>query len=507
MSGENNEKKLSFKTKIGYAIGQMTDSTGYNVYYFFFLYFLTDFAGIPAGVAGTISLIAIMWDAVTDPIVGNISDNLKSPYGRRRPLMIGATIPYAICVFLLFNNVSFGTNVKFAYFVVLAILFWSCYKTYVIPFFALGAELTDDFNERTTLRSWASVFLQLAVMLASAAPPMILEMAGKAGLQGARGWNAVGVSFGLIILISSFICWTCTRGGEIIDRNQEEKKQVEAQEKANLFKNFLQILKLKPALLLAMSVFLWNITTVFMSSGAVYALTGLLRASAGQQSTAFVVQCVMGIVWLPLINMLANRIDKKFIHWAGMGISAVIMLCFTFIGFGSFPVWLVYVSIFAFGNSVFWTVYYSMMYDISELDEFKTGSRREGIIIFGSTHLYGHSQVITPEGNCVWEAEQEETICTVTLDLDLVDRCRKYGTIFMDHYMKHLFEYNFPMPYGDDFTKAPLYEQLGIAPRNADEYEKNVAAVMENPIGRRASASMEVEDWKKNLDEFLARKK
>lgn len=296
MSNENGSKKLSFKTKIGYAIGQMVDSTGYNVYYFFFLFFLTDFAGVPAGIAGTISLIAIMWDAVTDPIVGNISDNLKSPYGRRRPLMIGATIPYAICTFLLFNNVSFGTNAKFAYFVVLAILFWSCYKTYVIPFFALGAELTDDFNERTTLRSWASIFLQLAVMLASAVPPMILEMAGKAGLQGARGWNAVGVIFGLIIIIASFICWTCTRGGEIINRNAEEMKSVEEQEKSNLFKNFISILKLRPAMLLAISVFMWNVTTVFLSSGAVYALVNLLGASAGEQSTAFVVQCVMGIV-------------------------------------------------------------------------------------------------------------------------------------------------------------------------------------------------------------------
>ena len=212
MGTENTSGKLGFKKKFGYAIGQMVDSTGYNVYYFFFLFFLTDFAGIPAGIAGTISLIAIMWDAVTDPIVGNISDNLKSPYGRRRPLMIGATIPYAICTFLLFNNVDFGTNAKFAYFVVLAILFWSCYKTYVIPFFALGAELTDDFNERTSLRAWASVFLQIAVMIASAAPPMILEMAGKAGLQGAKGWNAVGVIFGLIIIICAFICWTCTRG-------------------------------------------------------------------------------------------------------------------------------------------------------------------------------------------------------------------------------------------------------------------------------------------------------
>lgn len=247
MGTEKTSGKLGFKKKFGYAIGQMVDSTGYNVYYFFFLFFLTDFAGIPAGIAGTISLIAIMWDAVTDPIVGNISDNLKSPYGRRRPLMIGATIPYAICTFLLFNNVDFGTNAKFAYFVVLAILFWSCYKTYVIPFFALGAELTDDFKERTSLRAWASVFLQIAVMIASAAPPMILEMAGKAGLQGAKGWNAVGVIF-------------------------------------------------------------------------------------------------------------------------------------TFTGFPSFGVWLVFVSIFAFGNCAFWTLYYSMMYDISELDEFKNGTRREGII-------------------------------------------------------------------------------------------------------------------------------
>lgn len=380
MGNELNSNKLSFKTKIGYAIGQMVDSTGYNVYYFFFLFFLTDFAGVPASLAGTISLIAITWDALTDPIVGNISDNLKSPYGRRRPMMIGATIPYAICTFLLFNNVEFGTNAKFAYFVVLAILFWSCYKTYVIPFFALGAELTDDFNERTTLRTWASVFLQLAVMIASAAPPMILEMAGKAGLQGAKGWNAVGLIFGLIIIIASFICWTCTRGGELVNRNAEEHENIEAQEKNGLIKSFISILKLKPALFLAISVFMWNVTTVFLSSGAVYALTSLLEASPAQQSTAFVVQCGMGIVWLPVINALANKLDKKLTYWAGMAITAVIMLLFTFIGFGSFPIWLVYVSIFAFGNSVFWTVYYSMMYDISELDEFKTGNRREGII-------------------------------------------------------------------------------------------------------------------------------
>lgn len=380
MSNTTNSTKLGFKKKFGYAIGQMVDSTGYNVYYFFFLFFLTDFAGVPAGIAGTISLIAIMWDAVTDPIVGNISDNLKSPYGRRRPMMIGATIPYAICTFLLFNNVDFGTNAKFAYFVVLAILFWTCYKTYVIPFFALGAELTDDFNERTSLRAWASIFLQLAVMLASAAPPMILEIAGKAGLQGAKGWNAVGVIFGLIIIVCSFICWTCTRGGELVNKNEAEKENIEKQEKVNLFKNFIDILKMKPAFILAITVFLFNIAVTFMSSGAVYALVNLLNASAGQQSTAFVVQCGMGIVWIPVVNLLATKLDKKFAYWSMMLTTGILMFIFTFTGFPSFTVWLVFVSIFAFGNTAFWTVYYSMMYDISEVDEFKTGKRREGVI-------------------------------------------------------------------------------------------------------------------------------
>lgn len=380
MGNDTGTGKLSFKRKFGYAIGQMTDSTGFNVFYFFFLFFLTDFAGIPAGVAGTISLIAILWDAFTDPIVGYISDNLKSKYGRRRPLMIGAMVPYAICAFLLFNNVDFGGNAKFVYFVVIAILFWSCYKTYVIPFFALGAELTDDFNERTSLRSWASVFMYLAVMLASAAPPMILQMAEDAGMSGPRGWNLVGVIFGAVIIITAFICWSFTRGGELAVRESAETQNADEQERVSIFKNFASILKLKSALLLGGSVLTWAITAAFLSSGPVYIMTNNLGYSAGRQSTFFVFMTVMSIVWIPLINYCSRRFDKKTIYFIAMGVSAICMLIFTFIGFGSFGIWLFYIAIFAFGNCAFWTVYYSMMYDISELDEFVSGKRREGVI-------------------------------------------------------------------------------------------------------------------------------
>ena len=93
------------------------------------------------------------------------------------------------------------------------------------------------------------------------------------------------------------------------------------------------------------------------------------------------------------------------------------------------------------------------------------------------------------------------------MTLDLVARCRKYGTNFQDHYLRHLFEYNFPMPSADDFKKAPLYQEIGEGPRTVAEYDENIKDVMENPIGKRAPANMDVDTWQKNLDDFLASRK
>lgn len=302
MSNENGSKKLSFKTKIGYAIGQMVDSTGYNVYYFFFLFFLTDFAGVPAGIAGTMYEI--------DPSL---------PEGRF----------YNTAVVFNPEGKLIGKYRKMAP--------WRPGEDAAEP----GKEyLVFDIPERDT----------------------------KVGVQ---------------------ICY---------DMNFPEISRNET---------------------------------------------------------------LMGAEVLVKLTMDPQELFKlnQHIHYARALENQAYMVCTNGTGY------------------------------------------------FGGTHLYGHSQVITPEGNCIWEAEQEETVCVVTLDLDLVDRCRKYGTIFMDHYMKHLFEYNFPMPYADDFRKAPLFEKLGTAPRNAEEYDDNIRKITGEPIGRRAEEVLPIDEWQKKLDDFLAKRK
>ena len=131
-----------------------------------------------------------------------------------------------------------------------------------------------------------------------------------------------------------------------------------------------------------------------------------------------------------------------------------------------------------------------------------------GVGFYNSTHLYGHSLVIDPQGKLQWEADQTESIATVTLDLDLVARCRRYGTMFLDHYVQHLRDYELPpVPYTDDYTKAPVYENLPAAPANVKEYEADVKQIGVCQLGRLVETAPDLEKLDKNLKEFLAKKK
>ncbi|MCL2111234.1 MAG: MFS transporter [Clostridiales bacterium] len=376
-------QRLSARIKAGYAVGQATDSIGFNVFYFFFLFFLTDVAGIPAGVAGTISLIAVAWDAVTDPVVGHISDNLTSKYGRRRPMMIGAIVPYCVCMFLLFTNIDMSNpGAKFAYFCIIAVLFWTGYKIFVIPFFALGAELTGDFNERTTLRVWASVVMYGAVMLASAAPLLIVDKTVQAGGSDSQGWSNVGLIFAVLIAITLLVCWRATRGRELVSRDTYHVEKGAL--KGNFFKSFggnvAEIFRIKAARFLVGSVLAWAIVSSMVSGGLVYLMDSNLGYSPEQQSLCYVIMALAAIFWLPFINKGAEKLDKRRVYFTAMLMSGIGLAIFALLNFPFMWVLIVFLFVFNWGNSTFWTLYYSMMYDISELDEFVTGKRREGTI-------------------------------------------------------------------------------------------------------------------------------
>ncbi|WP_379945745.1 carbon-nitrogen hydrolase family protein [Enterococcus devriesei] len=98
-----------------------------------------------------------------------------------------------------------------------------------------------------------------------------------------------------------------------------------------------------------------------------------------------------------------------------------------------------------------------------------------GVGQFLENSLYGHSMVVNPEGKRIWEASHTPTTSCITLDLDQVTRCRQYGTLFLDHYLKHVKSFNIKRLYNENVSDAPLYKDLSNPPKNTEEYQKTIS--------------------------------
>ncbi|WP_239373859.1 MFS transporter [Snodgrassella gandavensis] len=376
--------KLPLHVKLGYAIGQMADSLAYNLFYVFYLFFLTNVANIPAGQAGTIILIAVIWDAVADPLVGQFSDTISSHRGRRRPLMLAAILPYTLLMLLLYTDIStFSVNQKTVYFTIIAILFWSAYKIYVIPFYTLGAEMTNDFDERTSLRVWAGYALNLAVLVSSSAPPLIVKGMVNAGCSVSTSWFGVSLIFAILTLISGLACWYLTQGYELPARERQSNTDSTCHPLTfigEVFNNMFEIARLSSSKFLGASVFFWS-AAYTLSTGALYYLfLNNMAYSEQDAAISFLIFSLLALAWLPIVNYTAQKFDKKNVYYLSMLISSIGTGLFYFCGFPNRTMLLIYLILLQLGNSYFWTVYYSMMYDICELDDFINSKRREGAI-------------------------------------------------------------------------------------------------------------------------------
>ncbi|MCZ0899573.1 MFS transporter, partial [Microcoleus sp. HI-ES] len=151
-------QKLSLSTKLAYGAGDLGPAITANVLAFYLLVFFTNVAGLPAGLASNILVVGKIWDAINDPIVGVLSDRTSHPWGRRYPWIIYGGIPFGIFFLLQWIVPSTDHTVLFWYYVAISILFNTAYTAVNLPYTALTPELTQDYNERTSLNSFRFAF-------------------------------------------------------------------------------------------------------------------------------------------------------------------------------------------------------------------------------------------------------------------------------------------------------------------------------------------------------------
>ena len=373
--------KLSVKLKLGYAAASIPDAATYILVNTYFLFFLTTIAGIDPAVAGAIAAFGIAVNALLCPIMGYISDNANSRYGRRVPFIFFSAFPICAAICLMFTNVGIGGVLQVLFYLLMAGIFWGSYSAFFIPYLAMGAELTSDYNERIVLRSYAYVFNMIGSTLGAAFTPVFVETIVDAGGSVSSGWQFSAAIIGATALTLLLVTCAATKGRVVIQAEKSAREAL-ALGKAvrKMIKEYAEVIRLRSArVLIGISVTYLFANTIHLS-GRIYFYTYNLGMTGRQITLLLIFVTSVGVILAPIILRFSEKFDKRRVLIFCMFISSVAIGSMRFIGIDSMISLCVFSFMFSIGSSCYWQLINAIYYDICELDELLNSRRREGLI-------------------------------------------------------------------------------------------------------------------------------
>ena len=201
---------LPFTSKLGFGVGQLAEGITLAVFNTFVLFYFNQILGVPGTLTGIALGIALFFDAVTDPLAGSISDRLQTRWGRRHPMMAGAALPMGLSIVALFNPpAGMSEYFYFIWLVIFAVLTRLCLTLYHIPHLALGAEMAQNYLDRTRVYSYSQLFGTLgqwgfAFLMMTFVFPTTAEFSH--GMLNANGYLVLSAVAALGITVSIALC-------------------------------------------------------------------------------------------------------------------------------------------------------------------------------------------------------------------------------------------------------------------------------------------------------------
>ena len=386
------EDRIPFHLKFVYGLGAFVNNTLADAIGRM-LIVLNLGLGMSPALVGLLGALPRLTDAITDPLMGYISDNTRSRYGRRRPYIFVGAIFVGIVFALLWQLPSGKTeSFYFWYFLVGSLIFFLAYTIYATPWVALGYELTPDYHERTRLMGVQNFIGNIAYMI-SPYFLAIMYMPRFGDVVTGAGYLAIViavVAIGLGILPAIFL--------------RERFKEVAAQEGSDkvsvgvwyivkdFFRGFLMTLKFKPFLKLCVATFLVFNGFILIAAFQSYVIIYYVFQGDQEAGSVFVghsgsLQAITALCVIALITWLATKIGKRRAFFVSTGISmigyALKWFCYT----PDNP-WMVLLPapLMAFALAGLFTLMPSMICDVVDMDELKTHERREGM--YGSIYWW-----------------------------------------------------------------------------------------------------------------------
>ena len=358
--------KLSVKEKIGYSLGDTASHFVWDMVGFWLLFFYTDVYGISAAAAGTIMLIARFWDMAIDPVIGVLSDRTNTRWGKFRPYILFAAIPYAVLAILTFTKPHFGETGKILYAGATYILLMTAYASINLPYSALGAVMTDDTYERAGLNTYRFIAGFTGQFVVTGLALTLAEFFG--GGDKAQGFQYTVFLFAGLSLIFFFITFKTTK-----ERVHPPKEQVNSlkEDVKNLFKN-------KAWIVLALVGIISFIMFAMQNAGIAYYFKYYLGRENNVQLFN-VIGTVALIVALPLSKPLAKRFGNKNVFIGSSLISGLFFMLIYLPGVSNLTTIYIFNIIAKMAYAPAVPLLWTMIADSADYGEWTTGRRSTGL--------------------------------------------------------------------------------------------------------------------------------
>ena len=366
-------KKLTGMEKAAYAAPAFALAVVGIPIYVYIPKFYTDVMGVHATVLGAILLLVRFFDAFTDPAVGLLSDRMRTPMGRRRPLIAIGAISTAIAMSLLFNPPA-GMMPGAAGYWFMAMMFslFLSWTLVIVPYESLGPELTFDYNERTALFSIRDGALIAGTVVAAAMPGMVRWFGGL----GMGAADEQRIFFILSIIYAPLIVMACAW---CVAAFRERPEPGGDRTRIDVFKRIRSGFANRPFRILLIAYTISAIGSNLPATLILYYVEHVIGSTRADLFLAL--YFVTGIAFLPLWVRLARSAGKKTAWLSAMALNTGAFFWVFFLGYGDEHLYafLVFLSGIGFGATL--AIPSAIQADVIDYDELRSGERREGLYV------------------------------------------------------------------------------------------------------------------------------
>jgi GPH family glycoside/pentoside/hexuronide:cation symporter len=393
-----NFQKITLREKIGYGFGDAASSMFWKIFGMYSLFFYTDVFGITAAAAGTMFLIARLWDSFFDVFVGIISDRTKTRWGKYRPFLLWFAIPFAVMGVITFFTPNFSQSGKLVYAYITYSLMMIVYSLINVPYASLLGAISGDPKQRNSLSSYRMSFAFIGSFVTFMLLQPLIDFFSKtfdsqSVSQTAKavessvstspiGWVMGVGTIGIICVVLFLLCFSWTK---------ERVTQIESDENVSVKQDLKNLFRNAPWWILVATGLAALLFNAVRDSVAIYFFRDYVKvnykmAGTGWDMTTiyFLVGQAANLIGVMAAPSISAKYGKKKTYMIAIMIAGILSTGFYFI-----PNNIVWILIFQFTISLFagyvLPLLWSMFADIVDHQELLTGRRATGLIFSSSS--------------------------------------------------------------------------------------------------------------------------